>query len=349
MAKSIKERQATERKKSDADAWLKGQGAGEATGVKLPEGIGWWKPKVGLNRIDVIPFVAGDGNPFADKGYEHWERQYYRHYVPGFDGNSKPYACLGNWKEKCPICEYVHSLDKERDKDAIQSMKGKLQILMNVVDLDDREKDKIYVWEAVYYNRQKGFGEQLITALRSQPKYKNFSDLKAGFTLHLNAVEEQGGRSKYVCVTRIDFEPRKHSYADDFIEKAACLDDCLVKHSYADLKRLVTGGPPEDEEDGEHRNQSNPSSAGRSSPRTSPPPDDQGTDKEPDEDERSESVVRAGNTVSHPKVEGKLTVISVNPQKTKAKCKDEGGKEHVLAATELSAWEDPGEEDDDTW
>ena len=340
-------REATQRKKSDADAWLKGQGSSEATGVRLPEGMSWWKPKVGVNRIDVIPFVAGKGNPFADEGYEHWERQYYRHYVPGFDGQSRPYACLGNWKEPCPICQYLQRLDKERDKDVIQSMKGKLQVLMNVIDLDDREPDKIQVWEAVYYNRQKGFGEQLITALRAQPKYKNFSDLQKGYSLVLTAVEEQGGRSKYVCVTRIDFAERSKQYPDDFIEKAACLDDCLVRHTYADLKQLVDGGHHQEQDNGQHVPASDHRSVsgGRS---VAPQAADPANKPRGDDEERSETEIEVGNTISHPKHDGKLTVLKVNPTKTMIEVEDEGGAKHKLKASECAPYEEE-EQEDDSW
>lgn len=341
-------REATQRKKSDADAWLKGQGAGEATGVRLPDGMDWWKPKVGVNRIDVIPFVAGKGNPFADEGYEHWERQYYRHYVPGFDGQSRPYACLGNWKEPCPICQYLQRLDKERDKDVIQSMKGKLQVLMNVVDLDGREPDKVCVWEAVYYNRQKGFGEQLITALRAQPKYKNFSDLQKGFTLILTAVEEQGGRGKYVCVTRIDFAERGKQYPDDFIERAACLDDCLVRHTYADLKQLVDGGHHSEQDNGQHHQRTAPAPAGI--PVRPAAPDHRKEDHPAGggDEERSETEIEVGNSVSHPKHDGKLTVLKVNPARTMVEAEDEDGNKHKLKASECSPYE-AEEQEDDSW
>ncbi len=345
MAKNVREKERVERKKVDAEQWLKSQTAGgEATGVKLPDGIGWWKPKQGINRIDIIPFVTGKGNPKADEGYEHWERQYYRHFVQGFDGRSKPVCCLGNWNEPCPICQYVATLPKEtkEQKEVVSSIKGKLQMLVNVVDLDDREKDKIHVWESVFYNMDKGFGEQLVTLLAANRKFLAHADLEKGYTLVLNVKEAQGFKSKYNFVSRIDFEERKYAYPDSMIERTACLDDCLVKKTYKELKQYVTMTPPDDDEpahDEPVRDEPAHSNGRQEEPKRREEP--RKPDPEPDVVVHTE--IEKGSTVTHPEF-GKCDVVDVRGDKVKLM--DSRNKPHVANAKDCFPYDEKPPEDE---
>ena len=49
----------------------------ESTVVELPEGVEMFKVKSEKAiRIDIIPFIVGKGNPWADEGSLHCERTY---------------------------------------------------------------------------------------------------------------------------------------------------------------------------------------------------------------------------------------------------------------------------------
>src|SRR2546430_15238147 len=75
--------------------------------LNLPDGAQLFKPKSGTMLLDILPYEAGKGNPWAEPGNLHWERTYYSH--RGIGANSDSFLCPRMTKKgKCPICE--HSL-----------------------------------------------------------------------------------------------------------------------------------------------------------------------------------------------------------------------------------------------
>ena len=38
--------------------------------INVPDGVSVYKPKGGTRVIEIIPYIAGDGNPNANKGEE---------------------------------------------------------------------------------------------------------------------------------------------------------------------------------------------------------------------------------------------------------------------------------------
>src|SRR5271154_1674773 len=73
----------------------------ERTTLEVPEGTNFFQLKQsGVKRLEIIPYIVGKGNPFADEGEKHYERTYYVHRSVG--ANNDTYCCPAkNWKKPC--------------------------------------------------------------------------------------------------------------------------------------------------------------------------------------------------------------------------------------------------------
>ena len=67
--------------------------------------------------IDILPYEAGEGNPWAEPGNLHWERTYYVHKGIGANGDTIVCPRMTAKEERCPICEARLKLMKEGDED----------------------------------------------------------------------------------------------------------------------------------------------------------------------------------------------------------------------------------------
>ncbi|MGH2611737.1 MAG: hypothetical protein ACRDFB_01655, partial [Rhabdochlamydiaceae bacterium] len=69
-------------KKSNAKDWAKQQAKKfEATDVKLPDGVEWYKPEPGVHLVDFMLYKVGKYNPRADEGFAHFEREFEIHRI----------------------------------------------------------------------------------------------------------------------------------------------------------------------------------------------------------------------------------------------------------------------------
>lgn len=96
------------------------------------EGIGdggkWWKPKVGENRIRILPSNREDG-AIAVKSILHY----------GFKigGENRAFPCMSTLKQPCPVCKLISRLDTDNDpdtKDLLKSISPRQSFLMNILD-----------------------------------------------------------------------------------------------------------------------------------------------------------------------------------------------------------------------
>lgn len=250
MVMDRREREARKSKgKTDAKAWAEQQDRGyEPTALKLPDGVEFYKLEPGTHAIDFMPYIVGKGNKRADEGFEHFEREYVAHRIPGPDGRVKYYCCRWEtFKKKCPV-EILTQNGTINDPELIKKLKGTVRHLWVVNDKPGDKKNKLKVFDTNHYNRGMGFGEMLADALNSVPKYAKFSDLKGGLTLQLTVKEQTFPGGKYNAVTRIDFLPRDYDYPDSMLEAAPCLDDCLVDIGYDEMIKVLTHEETDDDD-----------------------------------------------------------------------------------------------------
>ncbi len=290
---SRREKEKQKVRKSNALEWAKQQSSGsDASAVKVPSGYEFYKPEPGVHKVDFMPYIAGAGNPRADEGIEHFEREYEVHWVPS-GGRNAPYLCrLKCFNKKCAPCDWRRKHGATADPELLKELREKLRHLWLVNDKPGNFKNKPKVFDTNHFNRGLGFGEQLVAAFNSVEDYANFSDLENGYTLQLTVAKQtMGGGKTFNAVTRVDFLPRKYEYPRDYLDLCPCLDDMLIDPGYDDVMSLLERGTSDSDPDGD-KEQEEETPTKRSSSRKprdeDPDDDDDGADKESDEDDQDD-------------------------------------------------------------
>src|SRR5216683_2324096 len=79
---SRKQMEKNERRRTNAADWAGDHEGFENTAFKLPDSIDEFKLKPGKMIVDFMEYIVGDGNPRADKGFIHFEREFSAHRIP---------------------------------------------------------------------------------------------------------------------------------------------------------------------------------------------------------------------------------------------------------------------------
>lgn len=219
---------------------------------KLPKGVQFFKfRKAGLYKLDIIPFVAGENNPYAEPGDIHWERTYWGHKL-GRDMHLCPRKSKN--KNKCAGCDEEAKMgqDPDHDKELRKSMMPKERQLFYIRDHAELDKG-IQIHEASHYN---GLGEAIDAKLKldkdDEMGYKNFFHLDGGFVLKVSVEEESSPMGKFFKPTAIEMLPRKKALEESLLDDLESLDDLLIELDYKEMKELISlGGESDEDEDDE--------------------------------------------------------------------------------------------------
>lgn len=324
---------------------------GGRTSVKLPEGMGFFSvKKAGTYRIDVLPFTAGKGNPFADAGELHYERTYFSH--RGIGPNNATYVCSAKtFGKRCPVCEHRMKIDGKADEELIKSLVPKERQLFFVID--HAEKDKgVQCWDQSFHL----FGKHLDAKIKNADDddgYEFFADPEKGYTLKVGATEEKGGGFSWCNCSDIEFKARKDSIPDEVLEECPCLDDCLIEMDYDELKKIFLQIPDEEDPDEDEKPKSK-APAKKSSP---PDEDEEDEDEEPEEEEESDDDDEkpANKPVKHSLKKGDevtykrmlCEIVKVSPDGTSLTLEDEDGEVHKAVGPDEVKLIEPDEEEDE--
>ena len=315
-----REAKAERRKYTSARARAEKQGQGfVAPYLRVPDGATMFKAKEGTMLLDILPYVAGDNNPFAEKGVIHWERTYFAH--RGIGANSDAHLCLrmptespphGTGKGRCPVCEHRSKLLRSGDEDeeAIKDLSPKQRQLFNVIDRKAPEKG-VQLWDVSYFL----FGKMLDARIRNSDEddqWGQFFFPEGGFTLKVTFVEKTFSGRTYLEAETIDFRKRREDYdEDEILAQTHNLDDCIVALSYDELKakfleteddeapppkktpaKSKKSPPPDDEDDEDEDEDEAPppakSKKTHAKSKKSPPPDDEDDDSDDSDDDEDE-------------------------------------------------------------
>ncbi len=251
----MRQRDRNERRYTSAKARAEKQSTGfTSTYLQLPDGVKFFKPKPGTMVIDILPYVAGTGNPWAEKGNLHWERSFWVHRGVGI--NSDMFICPKNTEKKpCPICEHRMALMKEdgENEELVKDLAPRQRQLFNVINRKDPEAG-VMLWEVSYHL----FGKALDARLRNSDEDDNWDQfffLEGGMSLKIGFAEKSFGGFNFLEAETIDFKPRT-DYDEDILEKVHCLDDLLVLPEYKDLKKTflqVVEAEKDDDDAGDRR------------------------------------------------------------------------------------------------
>jgi len=205
--------------------------------------VKWFEPQK-ISKVDIIPYVVEmEGHPDGiEPGEYYWYMPYKLHTSIGSD--EKFYVCPKTFNKKCPICEYRSMLardDYESNKEEIGKLKARDRMLIQVIDLDDRDAG-IKLWDISYYL----FGKKLETELLNSEDDSvfDFADLENGYTLKIRFIEEKLGTYSFLTADRIDFVPRTEQYDESILKEGYQLDKILREVSYDDLKKIAFEDAP---------------------------------------------------------------------------------------------------------
>ena len=211
------------------------------TAIQIPEAFKQIKiERAGTRKFNILPYVAGDGNPFADKGCLTDERSYYVHRSIG--PNEDPYLCLNkNFGQSCPVCQHAAILRKSGDAEDValaKSLIPKRRQLFALRDVDDNEAG-VQIWDFSYHL----FGKHLEERIRGsddEDGYENYFHLAGGSTLRILFKEEFMGTNKFFEASSIDFR-RRADIPERALDKIPCLDEFLVRLTYDELHAIYYG------------------------------------------------------------------------------------------------------------
>jgi hypothetical protein len=234
----------------------------ETTVLKMPEGVGFWSPKIGIHKIDIIPYKVGKENPAVEKGWtregdEYYERTYYCYRRIGAE--EKSYVAPGRTFGHVDYIQEFRA--REASKDGVdpkylKSLDPKERQLFLILDHADMDKG-VQIWDCSYHL----FGRLLDSRINNssdEDGWDQFDDpSEDGFTLRVTIEQQSGGGYTFNGSTAIDFIPRKSALPDKIVNHGICLDDLLIEYPYEKLKAIFLGSADGDKSEDKKEEESN--------------------------------------------------------------------------------------------
>jgi len=259
------------------------------TSIRIPDGMKFWKYS-DVNRISIIPYVAGKGNPECDPGDLYYERTYWVYRNVGIE--EKTYICSHKTfgkpdfikEELARITENSTASteqEKEELKKTIKALSPKERQLFLIYD-HDNPSDGLQLWDFSYHQ----FGKLLDDRIDKSEEEDGwdlfyFAD-EDGMILRLTMSEN---KPYGFSASAIDFSPRRDPLPDDIVNHGVCLDDLLVETSYEELKNIYLGVPLDERGGGESSDKGRGRKAKKEEPENDDEPDDD-TETEPELEEK---------------------------------------------------------------
>jgi len=216
---------------------------------KIPEGIGFWKPKEGEHVFDVIPYFAGTQHPKYDKGTLTHVLKLNVHTNIGMNFNQ--FVCtMRHWNEVDPICQYIHSQRGKMEKKAWSQVAPKQRTVYIVWVHDNKEEEEKgpQLWEVSYSFMEEPLEQ--ISKLPLEGGYVPFSHPDQGKSISFRIVKEgsfTGADGKEQTGTKYkghQFLDRKKPIPDWVLDKVeqVALDEIVNMHPDFDEVYLALHG-----------------------------------------------------------------------------------------------------------
>jgi hypothetical protein len=218
---------------------------GGGTKFNLPEGVNFFTPKVGTNKIRIVPYdvtISKHPNKIAIGNAWH-DRQFAIHYNVGAE--DKSYICPKTVGQRCPICEYRLKLAKSQNPDeaVLKALKPKDRVLYNVINMDDLDAG-LMLWEISFHNFTKKLNEEIS---EGDDDYDYFAiPDESGKVLVVRFAEKTLLKNTFLEASRIDFKNPEEAIADDILEAALDLDAILKVLPYNELEAIFLEIPSEE-------------------------------------------------------------------------------------------------------
>lgn len=218
--------------------------------VKRNTGSRCVKPDTGIELMGVkaegtmsfiiVPYTVTN-SPYAEPGELFYLRDYWQYHLRHINGGTSVMDNYRTFKEKCAVAESL------LDWEGPEKPKARQRILMNVFfpatgKLAVLEHSFATLWEPLFKDMQ---------AKASKKKYEyiqHFCDPKEPTLIEITFEEVTKGQMKFFQAVSFDYD-EADPIPKDVLERAANLDESLVKLSYAETKAILFQGTEDDDDD----------------------------------------------------------------------------------------------------
>jgi len=229
--------------------------------LQFPEGIEFFKPKVGdkrgdANNVIIVPYeITSKNHPLVRKGdmeigETDFMLDYWVHRGIGEEGKEIDVVCLKKtYGEPCPCCEKYDYYASKGNEEGTKALKPSQRVIYNLKDLDSEGPLKIFT--VSYWLFQKELNE----SARAEGADREEGDGSPIDYAHPDAKIKIRFRGKYAklngnkYIEFFAFKFREHDIdVHSLIDDAVCLDSCLNPLSYEKIKAILEGTVVDDED-----------------------------------------------------------------------------------------------------
>ena len=202
-----------------------------------------WKPSVGVNKIDVIPYNASASHPLVKSGQvEEGDTLYvlevYVH--KGVGPSNSNYVCLKQFGHRCPMCEESLRLRNvgtpESDKQA-SDLYAKRRIVYVVHDL---MKDEYGFWDTGFKGVQQKINSLSQFEVDANGAKVDIFDWEEGRTIQFIGTESTFKGNKFVDVDGFKFAERE-PLSDEVLSHSLDLSTCLNVVDEESMEKIISG------------------------------------------------------------------------------------------------------------
>lgn len=264
---------------------------GVRKGVMNYDGVDFYKPEAGRNRINIVPYTIKTKNhPLVKAGdLEIGDKDYLMDvWVHRNVGASEASVlCLKKtFGKPCPICEQAELFKKQGKEKESKDLRPGRRVFYNVQDLKD---GKLKVFETSHYL----FEKELIEEARDDEEgYVNFADEEEGKEISFKAVETKKGTMKFFEFKSFRFEDRDSPLDEDVIEGAVSFDEIMNVPTYDEAQKVLFGSDEDEENDDldtEDEDDEPPKPKSKAKAEKKPKPEPEDDDESEDEPEEKPS------------------------------------------------------------
>lgn len=207
--------------------------------IKEELGIKEWWAKEGTHTIDILPYVAGKGNPERKikEGDISDHATFYVHKNVG--ANDAAVICpAANYNKPCPICEYAKELREQGRDDEAKALRSKRVTLYNIICYDDnKEEDKgVQIWPIAHWNM-----ERHLNVIAQKPRSGGkvlFSHPDDGKSV---VFERKGTTKDNTQYLGHRFEERDYVIPDELLDQTYCLEEIVNILTYDEISEVFFG------------------------------------------------------------------------------------------------------------
>lgn len=202
-----------------------------------------WKPSVGVNKIDVIPYNASASHPLVKSGQvEEGDTLYvlevYVH--KGVGPSNSNYVCLKQFGHRCPMCEEssrLHNVGTPESDEQASNLYAKRRIVYVVHDL---MKDEYGFWDTGFKGVQQKINSLSQFEVDDNGAKVDIFDWEEGRTIQFIGTESTFNGNKYVDVDGFNFAKRE-PLSDEVLSHSLDLSTCLNVVDEESMEKIISG------------------------------------------------------------------------------------------------------------